>query len=249
MRNQILGYARPRHSARTGSKEGFVPEPRERRIKAQHSRTASEPERPRMMSQSGGHSCSLHVGRNARVGMAAKKEGLPTGRPASESTTAKQPSLSFRIWAEPSYQRTPTSPTTYLDTTKTNEKVCTVKPCPNPREERLTPSRVIESSKSSVYVGSACEGNTSGLHKLLAVSRVETWATRLSWPIFGEGHHGKGHNHYLKRRARILKSVICLQRDVTAATVYWSMSYAQFSRDIQTRIQYDSGCRYPERGV
>jgi hypothetical protein len=121
MRNQILGYARPRHSARTGSKEGFVPEPRERRIKAQHSRTASEPERPRMMSQSGGHSCSLHVGRNARVGMAAKKEGLPTGRPASESTTAKQPSLSFRIWAEPSYQRTPTSPTTYLDTTKTDQ--------------------------------------------------------------------------------------------------------------------------------
>jgi hypothetical protein len=27
----------------------------------------------------------------------------------------------------------------YLDTTKTNEKVCTVKPCPDPREERLTP--------------------------------------------------------------------------------------------------------------
>ncbi len=50
-------------------------------------------------------------------------------------------------------------------------------------------------------------------------------------------------------KARILKSVICLQRDVTAATVYWSMSYAKFSRDIQTRIQYDSGCRYPERGL
>jgi hypothetical protein len=93
------------------------------------------------------------------------------------------------------------------------------KTMPQPEGRETDPSRVIESSKSSVYVGSACEGNTSGLHKLLAVSRVETWATRVSWPIFGEGHHGKGHNHYLKRRARILKSVICLQRDVTAAMV------------------------------
>ncbi len=35
----------------------------------------------------------------------------------------------------------------YLGTTKTNEKVCTVKPCPDPREERLTPqprSRIIK---------------------------------------------------------------------------------------------------------
>jgi hypothetical protein len=35
----------------------------------------------------------------------------------------------------------------YLGTTKTNEMVCTVKPCPDPREERLTPqsrSRIIK---------------------------------------------------------------------------------------------------------
>jgi len=137
----------------------------------------------------------------------AKKEGLPTGRPASENTTAKQPSLSFRIWAEPSYRRTRTSPTT---TSAPNEKVCAVKPCPDPREERLTPSRVIKSSKSSVYVGSACEGNTGDLPKLLAVSRVERWATRLNRPIFGEGHHdhgkGKGHHHHSNGKQEFSKA-------------------------------------------
>src|SRR5436189_2515211 len=101
----------------------------------------------------------MHVGRNARVGRTGEKRGPAHRRPASESTTANQPSLSFRIWAEPSYRRTPTSPNNYLGTTKTNEKVCTVKPCPDPREERLAPqprNRIIE---SSIYVGSACEGN------------------------------------------------------------------------------------------
>jgi hypothetical protein len=53
--------------------------------------------------------------------------------PTSDEWTSSQRVMFYLVPADANFTNN------YLGTTKTNEKVCTVKPCPDPREERLTP--------------------------------------------------------------------------------------------------------------
>jgi hypothetical protein len=61
--------------------------------------------------------------------------------PTSDEWASSQQVMFYLVPADANFTNN------YLGTTKTNEKICTVKPCPDPREERLTPqprNRIIE---------------------------------------------------------------------------------------------------------